>query len=47
MTVNPDIDGSAKTLNHKPMLRKTQNKILRTKWIQTYSQVGARILHLR
>jgi len=26
MTVNPDIDGSAKTLNHKPMLRKTQKK---------------------
>jgi len=47
MMVNPNIDGSTKTLNHKRMLRKNTKKTPKTKRIlKRISQVGARILHL-
>jgi len=32
--VNLDVDSSAKTLNHRKIIRKTQkNNVLKTKWI--------------
>jgi len=50
MLVNPDVDGHSKTLNHRKILRKTQenNDLLKTKRIvkPRYKLSGAWFLHL-
>jgi len=48
MMVNPDVDGCAKTLNHRKIIRQTQkNKLLKTNTKTEKSlKVAARFSHL-